>query len=347
MTTPTFNQVLTHSEAIKTGQSPGEDLVSQHQNVRDTFHSMITSGIHGAYQDARNKTMRDDVLTLGKAFLMWDPAQPDLPLSVSIRGTSYEISEMHGGGLRLLNRETGQANEFDTLDISSIRNMILSDLMNHPDFSEDMERSIYEDPSFNVDLAGMERECANACGQTSTNIILAYHGLNYASTRNPRYLIEIVSVYDIIKDLRKHGLRSRALQKDLQNAYTTHQIQRGLRKGPLLCKLRGHFVVVHRVNTVIDRVDIFCPLLGNRHCSLKNFNDHLDWDQDADMAPLMQFSRTEIAREMQEESESDQTRNTELDLSFIDSLGLDVSTRARRLGSSWLDSPSELPNAND
>lgn len=57
--------------------------------------------------------------------------------------------------------------------------MIFPDLMNHADFSQAMERRIYEDTTVHVDIIGMKQERANACGEASRNMILSYHGIDY------------------------------------------------------------------------------------------------------------------------------------------------------------------------
>src|SRR5690606_40655552 len=41
----------------------------------------------------------------------------------------------------------------------------------------------------------------------------------------------------------------------------------------------------------LDRVDIFCPLLGNRCTSVADLNAHLEWIQGRGEAPLMGFQK--------------------------------------------------------
>ena len=57
--------------------------------------------------------------------------------------------------------------------------MIFPDLMNHADFSQAMERRIYEDTAVHVDIIGMKQERANACGEASRNMIFSCPGIDY------------------------------------------------------------------------------------------------------------------------------------------------------------------------
>lgn len=341
MSVSSLNQTLSNINALKTEQLSGDHLLSSEKSALDMFLNVITLGIYGAYKNAQDNNMRNDLLDLGRAFLKQNPGQPDIPVSLTIRGKNYEICDMPDGGIRLLERESGKTSEFADLSIAGIRDMIFFDLLSHADFFEAMANRMYEDASsFNVDLVGMKQERANACGEASRNMILAYHGLNYDPASNDRFLLEGVSVDDIIGQLGEKGLSSRPLMSDSPNEYKSDRIKQGLETGPLLCQLEGHFVVVHGVNTNQDRVDIFCPLLGNRCCSLDDFNAHLDWDQDFGMAPLVQFSRVGLAEDA--EIGRGQANEPNFKSSIIDRLGVSILATGYKMGNSWLKSPAEF-----
>ncbi len=337
MSIASLQQTLT---AVGAHQVSGEVLSNPLSKTFDKMLNVITLGIYGAYKSSVATDMKNDFLDLGKALLRWDPACPGVSVQLALHGEKYEISNMPDGGLRLLDCASGQEKEIAGVSLHSLRNMIFSDLINNPDFSKAMERRIYDDTTVHVDFIGMKQERANACGEASMNMILAYHGIDYAPATNSRGVLEGNSKEELLDQMRGNNLYSTPLVAK-NNEYTCEQLEDGLKKGPLLCELAGHFVVVHGVNALLDRVDIYCPLLGSRSARLSDFNAHLEWDQKENEFPLMHFAKI---FDSGPEAHKGFGKNTDegFSPSTIDRMGVSVLKGGYALGNSWLQAPEDF-----
>lgn len=169
-------------------------------------------------------------------------------------------------------------------------------------------------------------------------MILAYHGLDYAPATNDRFILDGLAPEDVIGELKKNGLKPQHIMAENHQAYSSEQIRKGLENGPLLCELSGHFVVIHGVNEMFDRVDIFCPLLGNRSTSLAELNEHLSWDQNRGEAPLTSYTKTGASGN-DAPAAFGKSLDPDFSPSIIDRMGVSVLTTAYALGNSWLQSP--------
>jgi len=324
----------------------GDNLPSPLNKTLEKILNVITLGIYGVYKKSLALEARNSILDLAKALIEWNPKTPDIPVKLKIAERNYELSDMPEGGIRLLDAATKEEMKVDGVSLGAIQNMILSDLMNHPDFSQDMERRIYEDSTVHVDFVGLKQQRANACGDASRNMILAYHGVDYAPATNSRDLFDGSAKDELLSELRGKGLSCVPLFGEVRDSYTCEEIQKSLKKdGPLLCELKGHFVIVHGANETFDRVDIFCPLLGNRCASLADFNAHLDWEQNFGAAPLMGFQK---AGSHSSNVASGLGKNTDADFSpgIIDRMGVGVLATVYAIGNSWLKSPEAFANAS-
>lgn len=320
-----------------------ESLSKPLNKTLDKILNVITLGIYGAYRRSVVSEAKNALLDLGMALVKWNPADSAIPVKLRIENRDYELSDVPDG-IRLLDRASGEDIEVAGLSLASLRDMIFSDLMNHPDFADDMERRIDEDSTEHVDFVGLRQERANACGDASRNMILAYHGIDYAPATNSRGMFEGTFTQDLLWELGDKGLSHLALHANEHDGYTCDQIRSGLKNGPLLCQLKGHFVIVHGVNAVFDRVDIFCPLLGNRSASLADFNSHLDWEQNAREAPLMYFRK---AGHHAGETAGVFGKNNDPEFSpgIIDRLGVTVLATGYAMGNSWLKNPEDFAHS--
>ncbi|WP_368640982.1 papain-like cysteine protease family protein [Castellaniella ginsengisoli] len=320
--------------ALKPESVSTENLIQPKKSGMDIFLSVVTFGIYALYKSSAEEKTRNELLDLGKAFLQWDPARPDLPLSIEIRGKSYELSDTASNSVRILDTRTGSAKEIDGLSLKDIRTTIFSDLMHHQDFFEAMEQRMARDSSVRVDLHGMRQERANACGDASISMILKYHGQDYAPATNSRPLLEGRYKDEVLETLGKQQLRPQEVQPRHHQSYSCDDIRTGLKNGPLLCTLTGHFVVVYGVNQAQGRVDIYCPLLGERCCSIQDLNEHLDWDDDT--LPLIGF-------QLNKTDTTSPSQGTSLDPDFrpgiIDRLGVQVLKTGYGIGNGWLKTP--------
>ncbi|MCD2511729.1 papain-like cysteine protease family protein [Comamonas endophytica] len=318
-------------------QISSESLFKPLKTTLDKIINVITLGIYGAYKNDVASETKNALLDLGKALVKWNPDAPDIPVELKIDNRDYEISDMPNGGLRLVDCASGEKIEIDGVSLASMRDMILSDLMNHPDFSQAMEQRFYEDATVHVDFVGLKQERANACGEASRNMILAYHGVDYAPATNSRNIFAGIDKDELVLEMRGKGLTSLPLHANEHDGYTSEQIRAGLKNGPLLCELTGHFVIVHGVNTMFDRVDIFCPLLGNRSASLADFNSHLDWAQDVGKAPLTAFRKTD-AHADDTAGGFGKRHDADSSSGIIDRLGVGLLATGFAIGNSWLKS---------
>lgn len=323
--------------AIVSSQVSSESLSHTMDKILDVF----TLGIYGADKTGRASEMKNDPLDFGRAIIKWDPDFPEIPVQLTLNGRRYEISDIPQGGIRLQEYPEGQCKDIEGVDLRSLRDMIFSDLMNHADFSQAMERRIYEDTTVHVDIIGMKQERANACGEASRNMILSYHGIDYDPATNSRNIFQGNTKQEMVAELRKNGLAELPLLADGHKSYTCEQIQESLRKGPLLCELEGHYIVVYGANAMLGRVDVYCPLLGNRCARLEDFNARLDWDQEYQQAPLMQFERIPAA---DRSASKGLGQSTDADYSprIIDRLGVAVLVVASAIGNSWLHTPERF-----
>lgn len=328
--------------AIGSNQVSSESLSTPMAKTLDKILNIITMGIYGAYKTSVASEMKNDLLDLGKAIIMWDPASAEIPMQLTLDDRRYEISDLPQGGIRFREYPEGESKEIEGVSLFSLRNMIFSELMNHSDFSEAMVKRVYETATVHVDIIGMQQERANACSEASRNMILAYHGIDYDPATNSRSIFEGNSKQELVAELRRNGLVDLPLLAQGHKAYTCEQIQESLKKGPLLCELENHYLVVHGVNALLGRIDVYCPLLGNRCASLEDLNAHLDWEQEYMQAPLMQFEKID-------DSDSSESpgfgRRKDADFSFgiIDRLGVSVLATASAIGNSWLKIPDNLP----
>lgn len=327
--------------AIGSSQVSGESLSHPMGKALDKILDILTLGMYGAYKTGIASEMKNDLLDLGKSIIKWDPDFPEIPVQLTLNGRRYEISDTPQGGIRLQEYPEGQSRDVEGVNLRSLRDMIFSDLMNHPDFSEAMERRIYEDTTVHVDIIGMKQERANACGEASRNMILSYHGIDYDPATNSRNMFQGNTKQELVAELRKNGLADLPLLAEADKAYTCEQIQESLKKGPLLCELEGHYIVVHGANAMLGRVDVYCPLLGNRCASLDDFNAHLDWEQEYQQAPLMQFEKINTGGGSASQLFG---QSTDLDFSprIIDRLGVTVLVVATAIGNSWLHTPENF-----
>lgn len=343
MSVSSLNQTLT---AVSNLQISGESLSKPLSGKFERLLDMITFGIYGAYKKSSMKETRNDLLDLGIAFLKWDPARPDIPVSLTSEGKSYEISDTPNGGVRLSDRASGEAVEIENITISSIRDMVVLDLMSQPDFSEDIRKRVYDDSSsVHLDFVGIKQERANACGEAAKNMILAYHGLDYDPATNSRMILEPAYQEDILLELQGRGVEPLPLRPQWDKAYTCEQIREGLETGPLLAVLGHHYVAVHGVNEVLGRVDVFCPLLGNRSCSLADFNAHLAWDPnvdgDDDEPPLSQFRKMSTSTD-ETPTGFGKSRDPDFAPTLLDRLGVKIVKEGSAIGNSWLKSPEDF-----
>ncbi|MBS7777913.1 papain-like cysteine protease family protein [Acidovorax sp. CCYZU-2555] len=333
-----MQQTLT---AIGSNQVSGESLLKPLGKTLGKILNVISLGIYGAYKQSAASDMKNDLLDLGKAIIKWDPDFPEIPVQLMLNGQKYEISDVPHGGVRLHECSGGESTEIDGVSLSSLRDMIFSELMNHPDFSDAMERRIFEDSTVHVDLKGMKQERANACGEACRNMILAYHGIDYDPATNSRAIFEGNTKDELLDQFLDNGLIARPLFAGGVKAYTCEQIQESLQKGPLLCELEGHYIVVHGVNALFGRIDVYCPLLGNRSTSLEEFNAHLDWDQESHQSPLMQFEKKNISTE-ESLSGFGQSKDADFSPGIIDRLGVLALTSIISIGNSWLKAPEDF-----
>lgn len=331
---------------IGASQVSSESLSNPLGRTFDKILNVLTMGIYGAYKESVASEMKNDLLDLGKAIMSWDPQGPDTPVKLTLGGEDYEISDMPHGGIRLQQRPGGACKEIDGVSLSALRDMIFSDLMNHRDFSAAMDRRIYEDTTVHVDMIGMKQERANACGEACRNMILSYHVVDYDPATNSRALFEGNTKEELVTQLRKNGLAHIPLltQDGNEKAYTCEQIQESLKRGPLLCELEGHYIIVHGANAMLGRVDVYCPLLGNRCASLDDFNAHLDWEQDYREAPLMQFEKMNAAVQKPSAGFGKST-DENFSPGIIDQLGVSVLVVVSSIGNSWLKLPEQFVGA--
>ena len=321
--------------ALKAESIATENLIQPKKSGLDIFLSVVTLGLYAVYKNSAEEKTRNELLDLGKAFLQWDPDRSDIPLTIQVRGKTYEMSDTASNSVRVLDTKTGRTQEIDNLSLKDIRTTIFSDLMHHQDFFEAMEQRVLRDSSVRVDLQGILQERANACGDASTSMILKYHGRDYAPATNSRPLLEGLYKEEVLETLHKQQLRSEEVQPRHPQSYSCDDIYKGLNKnGPLLCNLVGHFVVVHGVNQAQNRVDIFCPLLGNRCCSIQDLNAHLDWDDDTQ--PLIGFQPSTTGTN---QSTPGTNQDPEFRPSIIDQLGVQVLKAGYGIGNGWLKTP--------
>ncbi|WP_347557735.1 papain-like cysteine protease family protein [Robbsia sp. KACC 23696] len=343
-------QTLSHTlQSVAAGEVSGEKLTDPISSTLAKVLNILSLGIYGAYLTSGAAEMENDLLDIGKALMKWDPDTPDIPVQMRIGEQRYELSNTPHGGISLLDRDSGVSREIEGVTIESLRDMVFSDLMNQPDFSRAMEHRIFQDSTTYVDIVGLKQERANACGEASRNMILAYHGKDYAPATNDRFIFEGSDADVVFKPLENANLSPKGLECHTRGAYTSEEIREGLKSGPLLCNLVGHFVVVYGVNVMLDRVQIFCPLLGARSASLKDFNAHLDWADypedpispgntiDLGDAPLTYIPLTSS----QDAAALIFGKSTEPDFSssVIDKMGVAILRAGFGIKDSWLKSP--------
>lgn len=319
----------------------GESLANPLSKTVDKILNVLTLGIYGAYKESAALGMANDLLDFAKAVALWKPDSPEIPVRLNISGRSYEIYDVPNGGIQVFDCASGEKEDIEGVSLALMRDMIFSDLMSYPDFSEIMARRIDEDTTVCVDFVGLKQERANACGEASRNMLLAYHGIDYAPATNTRSILEGTTNEEVISELREQGLLPEALWKEFPEKYTCKEIEQGLKNGPLLCNLEGHLIVVHGVNDIFDRVDVFCPLLGNRCVSLADFNSHLEWAQDDGFAPLTQFKKSAESVENVSAGFGERVE-TGSSPDLIDRLGVSVLKAGYALGNSWLKTPEEF-----
>lgn len=327
--------------AVGSNQVSGESLLNPLGKTLGKIINIITLGIYGAYKQSAASDMKNDLLDLGKAIIKWDPDCPEIPVQLMLNGQRYEVSDMPYGGVRLHDCSGGESTEIDGVSLSSLRDMIFSELMNHPDFSDAMERRIFEDSTVHVDFKGMKQERANACGEACRNMILAYHGFDYDPATNSRAIFEGNTKDELLEQFLDNGLVARPLLTRGVKAYTCEQIQESLQKGPLLCELEGHYIVVHGANALLGRIDVYCPLLGNRSTSLAEFNAHLDWDQEFQKSPLMQFEKMNTSPEELSHGFG-KSKDADFSPGIIDRLGVSIIMTISSIGNSWLKAPEDF-----
>ena len=324
--------------AVNANQVTSETLSKPLNSTFDKILNVITFGIYASFKNSATSEMKNDILDIGAALIKWDPDTPEIPLSLTLKDRNYEIFDMPNGGIRLHDCASGESKEFENVSLKSMREMIFFDLMTQSDFADAMDNRLYEASTTHVDILGIKQERANGCGDASRGMILAYHGLDYAPATNDRFILNGLLGTDLIGELKQSGLKPHYIIAEQHRAYTSEQIRQGLENGPLLCELDGHFVVIHGVNEMFDRVDIFCPLLGNRSASLADLNEHLDWNQKWGEAPLTSYTKTDASGN---EASTAFGKNLDPDFSasIIDRMGVSLLATGYAMGNSWLQSP--------
>lgn len=331
--------------AVNLGQVSTDRLANPLSKTFDKILNVLSLGIYGAYKNSLASAMKNDLLDIGVALTKWDTTRPDLPVKLTIDNRDYELCDMPEGGVRMTDCETGEAREMENISLASIRDMVMFDMLSHPDFAADMDKRLYETSTTQVDLAGIKQEKANACGEASKNMILSYHGVDHAPATNNRFMLEGIAADDVIQNIQSEGLKPTYVLAESREAYTSAELRKALSHGPLLCELVGHFVVVHGVNEMLDRVDILCPLLGNRSAKLEDLNGHLQWDQDSYQAPLTYYTNTKSPSEGEASTAPGKSLDPDFSPSIVDRLGVAVLKQGYALGNSWLMAPENFSRA--